>query len=268
MDGVLNNNIFTNTWAISPPPDALQEFNVQSHITDAQFSISSGANTNIVSRSGTNEFHGNLWEFFRNDVLDARNVFDRTKPPYRQNQYGVTFGGPAILPGFNGRDNTWFEAYWEGFRSAQSLTYFASVPTQAMRNGDFSGILGSQVGSDSLGRPIYQNEIFDPNTSRPDPTNPANIIRDPFPGNVIPMSRINPTTVLVFQKYYPLPNLNVAPGVLPNYQFAGSNNIQNDQTGIRVDHRFGDNDMLFGRYNRWNASLRLPEPYLRTNNRS
>jgi hypothetical protein len=210
MDGVLNNAIFTNIWAISPPPDALQEFNVQSHITDAQFSISSGANINIVTRSGTNQFHGDLWEFFRNDALDGRNFFDKTKPPYRQNQYGVTFGGPII------RNHTWFEGYWEGFRSVQSLSYFASVPTQAMRNGDFSGVLGSQVGTDSLGRPIYTNQIFDPGTSRPDPTNPANVIRDPFPGNMIPTSRINPTTQLILQKYYPLPNLNVGPNILPN----------------------------------------------------
>ena len=81
MDGVLNNAIYTNTWVIAPPPDALQEFNVQSHITDSEFSISSGANINIASRSGTNEFHGAVWEFFRNDVLDARNFFDATKPP-------------------------------------------------------------------------------------------------------------------------------------------------------------------------------------------
>jgi hypothetical protein len=259
MDGVLNNNIYTDTWAISPPPDALQEFNVQAHITDAQFAISSGANINIASRSGTNQFHGDVWEFFRNDVLDARNFFDANKPPYRQNQYGVAFGGPVIFPYFNGRNNTWFEAYWEGFRSAQSLNHFASVPTQAMRNGDFSAILGPQIGTDSLGRPILQNEIFDPNTSRPDPTNPANIIRDPFPGNIIPPNRINATTQLVLQKYYPLPNLNVGPTVLPNYQFAGGNHTSSDQTGIRVDHRFGDNDTIFGRYNRSNATLSRPE---------
>ena len=253
MDGLLNNNIYTDTWAISPPPDALQEFNVQAHITDAQFAISSGANINIVSKSGTNEFHGDAWEFFRNDVLDARNFFDAQKPPYRQNQYGVTFGGPVI------KNNTWFEAYWEGFRSVQSLNNFASVPTQAMRNGDFSAVLGPQIGTDSLGRPIYQNEIFDPNSSRPDPTNPANIIRDPFPGNVIPASRLNPATILTLQKYYPLPNLNVAPGVLPNYQWAGGNNTSSDQTGIRADHRFGDNDTIFGRYNRSDGTLLRPE---------
>lgn len=259
MDGLLNNNIYTDTWAISPPPDALQEFNVQTHITDAQFAISSGANINIVSRSGTNEFHGDVWEFFRNDVLDARNFFDAKKPPYRQNQYGVAFGGPVILPYFNGRNSTWFEGYWEGFRSVQSLNNFASVPTQAMRNGDFSSVLGSQIGTDSLGRPIYQNEIFDPNTSRTDPTNAANILRDPFPGNTIPTSRLNPTTLAVLQKYYPLPNLNVAAGVLPNYQWAGGNNTSSDQTGIRIDHRFGDNDTIFGRYNRSNATLLRPE---------
>jgi hypothetical protein len=253
MDGVLNNNIYTNTWAISPPPDALQEFNVQTHITDAEFAISSGANINIASRSGTNQFHGDVWEFFRNDVLDARNFFDATKPPYRQNQYGVSFGGPVI------KNNTWFEAYWEGFRSAQSLNRFASVPTQAMRNGDFSALLGSQIGTDSLGRPIYQNEIFDPNTSRPDPKNPTNTIRDPFPGNIIPTSRLSPATLQTLQKYYPLPNLNVGAGVLPNYQWAGGNDTSSDQTGIRVDHRFGDNDSIFGRYNRSNATLLRPE---------
>ncbi len=253
MDGLLNNNIYTNTWAISPPPDALQEFNVQAHITDAQFAISSGANINIVSRSGTNQFHGDVWEFFRNDVLDARNFFDAQKPPYRQNQYGVAFGGPII------KNNTWFEAYWEGFRSAQSLNRFAFVPTQAMRNGDFSAVLGSQIGTDSLGRPLYQNEIFDPSTSRPDPKNPTNIIRDPYPGNMIPTNLLNSASLLTLQKYYPLPNLNVGPTVNPNYQWAGGNDTATDQTGIRVDHSFGANDTLFGRYNRSNATLLRPE---------
>src|SRR6185437_14805489 len=215
--------------------------------------ISSGANINIVSRSGSNEFHGAAWEFLRNDVLDARNFFDNTKPPYRQNQYGVVFGGPVI------KNNTWFSAYWEGFRSVQSLNNFAGVPTQAMQNGDFSAVLGPQIGTDRLGRPLYQNEIFDPSTSRPDPANPGNIIRDPFPGNKIPANRLNPTTLLVLQKYYPLPNLNVAPGILPNYQWAGGNRTSSDQTGIRVDHRFGDNDTIFGRYNRSNATLLRPE---------
>jgi hypothetical protein len=210
---------------------------VQSHMTDAQFSISSGANINIVSLSGTNEFHGHLWEFFRNDVLDARNFFDASKPPYRQNQYGVTFGGPVFIPKlFNGKNNTWFEAYWEGFQSAQSLSYFSSVPTQAMRNGDFSAILGPQIGTDSLGRPLYTNEIFNPSTSRPDPTNPANIIRDPYTNNVIPASQLNPATILTLNKYYPLPNLNVGPTALNNLQWQGGNDTA--ITGSAIMTRF------------------------------
>jgi hypothetical protein len=240
MDGVLNNAIYTDTWVIAPPPDAIQEFNNQSHITDAQFSISSGANINIATRSGTNQFHGALWEFFRNSDLDARNFFDQTKPPYRQNQYGVVFGGPVI------KNRTWFEAYWEGFRSVQSLSYFASVPTGAMRNGDFSAIANT-------------NQLFDPATSVPDPSNPLNIIRQPFPNNIIPTSRLNSSSLAVLAKYYPLPNLNVAAGVLPNYEWAGTNNTASDQTGIRVDHKFGDNDTLFGRYNRSDANLLRPE---------
>lgn len=240
MDGVLNNAIYTDTWVIAPPPDAIQEFNNQSHITDAQFSISSGANINIATRSGTNQFNGALWEFFRNSDLDARNFFDQTKPPYRQNQYGVVFGGPII------KNKTWFEAYWEGFRSVQSLSYFASVPTAAMRSGDFSAIINT-------------NQLYDPSTSTPSPTNALNIIRQPFPNNIIPTSRLNPSSQAVLAKYYPLPNLNVAAGVLPNYEWAGTNNTASDQTGIRIDHKFGDNDTLFGRYNRSDANLLRPE---------
>jgi Carboxypeptidase regulatory-like domain len=253
MDGVLNNAIYTDTWVIGPPPDALQEFSVQSHITDGEFAISSGANINIVSKSGTNQFHGALWEFLRNDAVDSRRFFDPSKPPYRQNQYGVTVGGPII------RNHTWFQAYWEGFRSVESLNEFATVPTAAMRAGDFSALLGPQIGTDSLGRPILTNQIFDPSTSRPDPANPGSIIRDPYPGNRIPTNLLNPSSLLVLQKYYPLPNLNVAASAGNNYQFAGSNSTASDQTGIRIDHKFGDNDTLFGRYNRSNANLTRPE---------
>jgi Carboxypeptidase regulatory-like domain len=260
MDGVLNNALFTNVWMISPPPDALQEFNVQSHITDAQFGISSGANINIATRAGTNTFHGAGWEFARNSAMDARNYFDQTRLPYSQNQYGVYLGGPVRLPRFNGKDNTWFSGYWEGFRASQNLTYFASTLTSAMRNGDFSAVLGPQVGVDSLGRPEYQNEIYDPATSRPSPTNPAVVLRDPFPGNIIPQNRISPTAPLILAKYYPLPNLNVAPGVLPNLSFVGGNTTASDVTGIRIDHQFKNNDSVFGRYNRANINQNTPEP--------
>jgi hypothetical protein len=260
MDGILNNQIYTNTWVIAPPPDAVQEFNVQAHITDAQFSISSGANINVVSRSGTNTFHGSLWEFIRNDALDAQTYPDVARLPYRQNQYGVYFGGPVFIPKvINGKNNTWFSAYWEGFRSVQTTSYLASVLTPAMIGGDFSSAFGSQVGVDSLGRPEYTNEIYDPLTSRPDPNNPGESLRDPFANNTINPTRINPASQLYLQKYYPTPNLNVPDNVFPNYQFSGANNTSSDVFGGRLDHQFSQNDTLFARFNRAKQTLTTPE---------
>jgi hypothetical protein len=262
MDGVLNNATYTNTWVIAPPPDAIQEFNVQSHITDAQFSISSGANINLVTRSGTNTFHGALWEFFRNDILDAQTYPETQRLPYRQNQYGVYFGGPITIPHvYDGKDKTFFSFYWEGFRSAQSTTTLASTLTPAMMSGDFSRVLGAQVGVDSLGRPEYANEIYDPFTSRPDPANPGQSLRDPFPGNIIPSNRLNPASLLILQKYYPAPNMNVAEGVLPNYQFSGATNIDSDIFGLRVDQQLTRNDSIFARFNRSNQNRVSPQDF-------
>jgi Carboxypeptidase regulatory-like domain/TonB dependent receptor-like, beta-barrel len=259
MDGLLNNQLFMNTYVISPPPDALQEFNVQSHITNAQFAISSGANINVVTRSGTNAFHGSIWEFNRNAAVAARNFFAANRLPYNQNQYGFYFGGPVILPHFSGKDNTWFAGYWEGYRSGESLPSFADVPTAAERAGDFSAFLGPQVGTDSLGRPEYQNEIYDPATSRPDPNNPAVSLRDPFPGNIIPTSRINPASALLLGKYFPLPNLNVPAGVFPNLEFSAPTSTKSDNVGLKIDHHFHNGDTVFGRLNRSNRNLLLPQ---------
>ena len=253
MDGTLNNSTYTNTWAIAPPPDAIQEFNVQSHITDAEFAVSSGANINLVTRSGTNSFHGALWEFVRNDALDANTYPATVRLPYTQNQYGVFLGGPIV------KNHTFFAGYWEGFRSSLSQTVLASTLTSAMKQGDFSGVLGAQVGTDSLGRPEYANEIYDPNTSRPDPAHAGLYLRDPFPGNIIPAGRINPSTIAILNKYYPNPNLNVAENVLPNYQFTGNTNTASDVFGIRIDHRFSENNIAFIRFNRSNAHVTRPE---------
>lgn len=262
MDGVLNNATYTNTWVIAPPPDAIQEFNVQSHITDAQFSISSGANINLVTRSGTNSFHGALWEFFRNDALDAQTYPETQRLPYRQNQYGVYFGGPVTVPHvYDGKNKTWFSLYWEGFRSAQSTTTLASTLTPAMTNGDFSGILGAQIGVDSLGRPEYANQIYDPFTSRADPANPGQSLRDPFPGNIIPTDRLNPASLLILKKYYPAPNLNVAEGVLPNYQFSGATTTDSDIFGARIDQQLTKDDSIFARFNRSNQNRVSPQDF-------
>jgi hypothetical protein len=256
MDGVLNNALFTNTFAISPPPDAIQEFNVQSHITDAQFAISSGANINLVTRSGTNEFHGGVYEFIRNNVLDARTYPATTKTPYKQNQYGVYFGGPVI------RNHTFFSGYWEGFRSEQTQSYLSATLTDAMRNGDFSAVLGTTpIGTDDLGRPEYANEIYDPYSTTADPSNPGKIIRNPYPNNTIPKDQINQAALAILNKYYPSPNLNVAPGVLPNYAFNGNTSTKADQVGVRADHEFNQDNTVFFRFNRSNNNLTSPEGF-------
>ena len=260
MDGIFNNATYTNTWVIAPPPDAIQEFNVQSHITDAQFSVSSGANINLVTRSGTNKFHGALWEFLRNDILDARTFPETERLPYRQNQFGVYFGGPVSIPHvYSGKDKTFFSFYWEGFRSAQTRSYLASTLTNAMKQGDFSAVLGGQVGTDSLGRPEFANQIYDPFSSRPDPAHPGQSLRDPFPGNVIPKARLNSASLQILQKYYPAPNLNVPEGTLPNYQFSGATNTDSDIFGVRLDHQITANDSVFLRFNRSNQHVISPQ---------
>src|SRR5580704_17152102 len=180
LDGVLNNNIYTNTWSISPPPDAIQEFNVQSQISDAQFSISSGANVNVVTKSGSNGLHGAVWEFLRNDKFDAANFFDNfaqvKKPAFRQNQYGVNVGGPVVLPTplglYDGRKaKTYFSGYWEGFRSTKGFTLFNNVPTAAELGGNFSDLLTGQQAVDPttnkpifdpLGRPVIGGQVYNP----------------------------------------------------------------------------------------------------------
>jgi hypothetical protein len=250
LDGALNNSIFINIWAISPPPAAIAEFNVRSHADDPLATVSSGANVNVATRSGTNTPHGTLWEFLRNDKLDARNFFDTTKLPYKQNQFGVAVGGPVMLPHFDGRKkNLWFFFYWEGFHSRQTNSYFASVPTAKVRAGDFSSYLGRQLGTDSLGRAAMSGAIFDPASSRPDASKPGSVLKEALPGNIIPASRFSPAAMAVIQKYYPASNLTVAETTFPNLYFVRPVMVDNDKFGIKFDHRFSNNDTLFGRYN-------------------
>ncbi len=261
MDGVMNNSLFFNVYAIAPPPDAIQEFNVQSHITDAQFAVSSGANINLATRTGTNRFHGDAWEFLRNDALDAQTYPAMQRLPYRQNQYGVYFGGPVLVPHTPvGKQNTFFSFYWEGYRSAQTQSVLTSTITTDMVNGNFAAIEGTTpIGTDDLGRPEFANEIYDPTNSRPDPINPSATIRDPFPGNMIPMGTRNAASLALLTRYYPAENQNVPEGTLPNYQFGGVTSIKSDTFGFRLDHTFSNSDSGFIRLNRSNQNRLTPE---------
>ena len=285
LDGILNNEIFVNTWAISPPPDAIQEFNVQSHIVDSEFSISSGANINVVTKSGGNELHGDLWEFLRNRDLNASNYFANAaaqpRPAFVMNQYGATAGGPVFLPKYNGRKkHTYIFGYWEGFRSTQAATRFLSVPTAAQLNGNFSTLLTNTQAtgpagllSDALGRPILNGQLYNPystravNVGQTDPSTGLTgtttaLVRDPFPGNIIPTTMLNSQALAYLKAFYPAPNYGPGGNSLPNYVVNTSQQVSYDQFGIRVDQTFSNNDTLYGAFYFTNPTQLTPNGLL------
>ena len=133
LDGVYNNGHFTGTYDIAPSVDALNEFKVQSHSDKAEFGGASGGVINIASKTGGNDFHGSLYEFLRNDKLDARGFFTAAKPKLRQNQFGGTAGGRVI------RNKTFFFFSYEGFRQVAGSNQLSLIPTPAQIAGDFSG---------------------------------------------------------------------------------------------------------------------------------
>src|ERR1700730_6728199 len=169
LDGIDNNSNLTDllnntSYVIQPSVDALQEFKVQTNAYSAEFGRGNGAILNASIKSGSNQFHGDVYEFLRNDKLDGRNYFDRVRPAYQQNQLGATLGGPIIIPHlYDGRNRTFFFVDYEGFRVRQAQTQTASVPPPAWRQGDFSSLIDytNVTGSDCNGRPTYAGEIFD-----------------------------------------------------------------------------------------------------------
>src|SRR5215831_5817663 len=216
LDGVSVTDQYFNHLVASPPIDAIQEFSIQKSIYPAEFGGKASATVSAVTKSGANVFHGDLYEFVRNDIFDARNFFDPTQiPPYRQNQFGATAGGPIH------RDRTFAFLGYEGLRVRQSLTQRFSVPSLKVRKGDFSGL----------------GTIYDPLTTD------ATGKRQPFFNNAIDSTRWDPAAVAFLDKL-PLPNLA---GEAQNY--VATPELQNDydQGTARVDHQLGHNDNFFGR---------------------
>jgi hypothetical protein len=186
LDGIDNNSDtvdFLNgtNFVVLPPVDAIQEFKVQTSDFSAEFGRSGAAVLNATIKSGTNEFHGSGWEFFRNDKLDAADFFENAgdvpKGELRQNQFGTTIGGPVIIPHvFNGKNKLFFFADYEGLRRVQGTILTGSVPTVAERNSlngtgatvDFSDLITGQSGTttDDLGRTVPIGTIFNPATTR------------------------------------------------------------------------------------------------------
>ena len=242
LDGVDNNMMFMNSPGGSPPMDAVQEFRVATG-NSAEYGRSAGASVNVSIKSGTRDLHGSVYEYLRNDKFDANEWFanrqGRGKVPFRQNQYGFTLGGPVVIPKlYQGRDKTFWFASWEGFRRRRGQTAQSNVPLAAMRNGDFS---------------MLTTRIYDPLTATTDAA--GRRILQPFPGNIIPANRINPGMRSVIDQLMPLPN---RPGLTNNFLQTEGQRNDRDTVVLRVDHTFGQKDVIFGRMLRQNVGEVVP----------
>ena len=228
MDGVENQDFLIPRLGVRPSPDSIQEFKLMTANYSAEYGRAAGANINVVTKAGTNKFHGALFEYHRNDAVDSRNFFDKVGvplPEFKWNQFGGTLGGPIA------KDKTFFFFSYEGLRIRRGLTVLATVPTDKQRTGDMSG---------------SQWDIYDPMTTRPNPDKAGDILRDQFPGNVIPSNRISPQALKVLELLYPRADVQIAnqPNVTLNpVQQEGQN-----QYIVRLDHQLSDNSSLWGRY--------------------
>ncbi|MCL4401889.1 MAG: Plug and carboxypeptidase regulatory-like domain-containing protein, partial [Acidobacteria bacterium] len=226
---------------IYPSVDAIQEFRVQTSVTSAEFGRGGGGTVNVSYKSGGRDLHGNAFEFLRNSALDAKNFFDQPGKiaPFRLNQFGGTLGGPVVLPFYNrSRERTFFFVSYEGVRRDQALTYLVTVPLPAFKQGNFSAA---------------RNRVYDPLTTRANPAGSGQI-RDPFPGSIVPQSRLDRVGQNL-ANLYPDPNL---PGLSSNYssnpaQPSSSNNID-----IKVDQNFSSRDQAFFRYSQQNTDQVVP----------
>lgn len=249
-DGAPGNNEFTidgtpnlihgRRVGYVPPSDAVEEFKVETATYDAQQGHSAGANVNVVMKSGTNKLRGTLYEFYRDEKLSANDFFlnkaGRERAPLDYNRFGGSLGGPIVLPGYNGKDKTFFFLSYEGIFDEFPEPGQFTVPTEAMRRGDFSALLSQGI------------IIYDPATAvrRAD----GRIERQPFPGNIIPSGRISPIAQN-YLKLYPSPNQ--AGDAQGRLNFIGPNGRGDDFHAMsgRIDHRLSNRHRLFLRYS-WN----------------
>jgi Carboxypeptidase regulatory-like domain/TonB dependent receptor len=240
LDGVSVTDRFYNTLSAPIAVDAIQEFKVQSNLYSAQAGTLGGAQINIAIKSGTNALHGSLYEFLRNDNLDARNFFDRnTKPEFRQNQFGGTVGGPVV------KNKVFFFGNYEGLRLAKALTRTFTVPTDAIRNGQFATLIADP-------RLVTETMKCQPTPANPQPG--VNYQGACFPGNRIPDDRISDVTRGLLQ-YIPQANL---PGASNNFIGSPQEINDNNQFTIKTDYRFGDDDTAFVRYTFFDVNAYQP----------
>jgi len=250
LDGIDNNSLsedLTNeaSFVVGPSPDAIAEFKVQTNSMSAEFGRSGGAVMNVTLKSGTNQFHGSVFEFLRNSKLDAKNFFDPATgptPPFKQNQFGAAVGGPLDLPHYSGKNRTFFFADYQGTRIRTAHTFLATLAPVAWRTGNFSGF----------------NTVLDPNTTSV--ASDGSVTRLPFPNNQIPLSRFDPAALKLIG-FMPAPNVpgsSSGTGVANNFLSNPVEPDTTDQGDVRVDHRISEKDSFFARFSMSDQALTPP----------
>ncbi len=230
LDGANNTDELTNVNAPFPFPDALQEFSVQTSNYSAAYGDSSGGAVNIVTKSGTNQFHGDLFEYIRNGAFNAASYFGRTVNPLKRNQFGGTIGGPVIFPHYNGHNKTFFFFGYQGTRQINPQAgQIAFGPTPAMETGDYSALLDPNSPANPYGKVVV---ITDPTTGQP------------FPGNIIPKYRLSAAALKSYQ-YIPNPAVN------GQITYVQPDNENANEYVARVDQMIGTKDQVTARYFRY-----------------
>jgi hypothetical protein len=222
IDGANNFNGIDGGFVLKPPVDAIAEFRIITLNANAEFGNALGSTTNLITRSGTNQLHGTLWEFLRNDAVDANNYFAQTKEPLKQNQFGAAVGAPII------RDKTFVFGFYEGFRNRQGETELTTVPSLKQRTGDFSELCPEGFNGGFCNNPAHQ--LF-------------NVFANaPYPNNQVPQGQINPVSQNLLG-FFPLPNAGTN-------LFSTTQTLSNDsdQFGVKVDHYLSSRDTLNFRY--------------------
>ena len=239
LDGLNDLNAMQSTYNYAPIVDAIQEFKTQGHNDLAEYGGAAGGIISVVSKSGTNEYHGTAWEFVRNEQMDARGFFNTARVPLRQNMYGIAAGGPLSIPKlYNGKNRSFIYGAWEGYKQRLANEGGALVATDAMRNGDFSA---------------WGQQLYDPYSSVYNASTNS-YSRTPIAGNMLSASQINPVSQL-YQTLIP----HAGPMINGNNLTVPAKSSTNQDSGsLRADQYIGNSDQIMFRYSEFAQVVNQP----------
>ena len=260
-----------------PGVDETQELKVQTNTFSAEYGLSMGNVVNLITKSGTDSFHGDAFEFIRNSDLDANNYFNNAagipRQSFRENQFGFTAGGPLYIPGlYKQRNKTFIFGSYQGRRALPPATLTTTLPTAAALTGNFSAFLGAADGTDSLGRTVYAGQIYNPFSTRlltageTDPitgldANQTGYVRDPFSGNIVPSNMFDPVAKKLIP-YWPSPTSSA---LVNNFTASGTTPATEDAYTVRVDQNISDKSRMFARWSQKREFLTLAAAYFGAN---